>query len=156
MNKTATEVDDAQLHETASELRLFVAKLRRRLAEQSNPGDFTPSQVAVLTRLLNDGPATLTALAQAESMRPQSMSAIVAALQAVGAVEKRPDPTDGRATILALADSVRERVEQARVIKNDWLFRSMRAKYTPAEQAQLVDSIRLLQRLTDHEKENEQ
>jgi DNA-binding MarR family transcriptional regulator len=153
MNAIPREVDDAQLLETASELRVFVAKLRRRLAEQSNPGDFTPSQVAVMTRLLNDGPATQTALANAEGMRSQSMSAIVSALLAAGAVEKRPDPTDGRATILALADSVRERVEQARVIKNDWLFRGMRAKYTPAEQAQLVDSIRMLQRLTENEKE---
>jgi DNA-binding MarR family transcriptional regulator len=156
MKAIAAEVDDAQLLETASELRMFVAVLRRRLAEQSSPGDFTPSQVAVMTRLLNEGPATLTALANAEGMRPQSMSAIVAALQAVGAVEKRPDPTDGRATILVLADSVRERVEHARVVKNDWLFRAMRAKYTPAEQAQLVDSLRLLQRLTEHEKEKNQ
>jgi len=156
VNAIPTAVDDAQLRETASELRVFVAKLRRRLAEQSDPGDFTPSQVAVMTRLLNDGPATLTALANAEGMRPQSMSAIVAALQAVGAVEKRPDPTDGRATILVLADSVRERVEHARVVKNDWLFRGLRAKFTPAEQAQLIDSIRLLQRLTDNEKETNQ
>jgi DNA-binding MarR family transcriptional regulator len=149
-------MDDAQLLDTASELRVFVAKLRRRLAEQSNPGDFTPSQVAVMTRLLNDGPATLTSLANAEGMRPQSMSAIVSALQAAGVVEGRPDPTDGRATILALADSVRERVEHARVIKNDWLFRGLRSKYTPAEQAQLVDSIQLLRRLIEDEKESNQ
>jgi DNA-binding MarR family transcriptional regulator len=149
VNATTT-VDDAKLLATASELRVLIAKLRRRLAEQASPGDFTPSQTAVLTRLLHDGPATLTALANAEGMRPQSMSAIVAALQSAGALEGRPDPKDGRATILDLTDSVRERVERARGIKNDWLFRSMRARYTDAEQAQLTDSIRLLQRLTEN------
>jgi DNA-binding MarR family transcriptional regulator len=146
---TTTEVDDTRLLETASELRVFVATLRRRLAEQSAPGDFTPSQTAVLARLLHDGPATLTALAKAEGMRPQSMSAIISVLQANSAVEGRPDPTDGRQTILAISDAVRERVEHARVIKNDWLFRTIRAKYTPAEQSQLASSVQLLQRLLE-------
>jgi DNA-binding MarR family transcriptional regulator len=146
---TPTELDDAQLLESASQLRSLVAKLRRRLAEQTSPADFTPSQIAVMSRLLNDGPATLTALAKAEAMRPQSMSAIVAALQADGVVEGRPDPSDGRQTILAVTDAARERFETARMIKNDWLFRSFRAKYSPAEQAQLVVSIGLLQRLLE-------
>jgi DNA-binding MarR family transcriptional regulator len=151
-----TEVDDARLLGTASELRQLVAKLRRRLAEQASPGDFTPSQTAVATRLLNEGPATLTSLAKAEGMRPQSMSAIISALQADGVVEGRPDPADGRATILALTDAARERIERARIIKNDWLFHSIRAKYTPAEQAQLIDSVGLLQRLLEPSPESTQ
>ena len=149
MNATSAGPDDARLLDTATELRVLIAKLRRRLAEQASPGDFTPSQAAVLTRLLTDGPATLTTLAKSEAMRPQSMSAIISVLQAGGVVEGRPDPTDGRQTILALTDTARERVEQARVIKNDWLFRSIRAKYSPAEQLQLADSIGLLQRLIE-------
>jgi DNA-binding MarR family transcriptional regulator len=149
MNATTGELDDARLLETASELRLLIAKLRRRLAEQASPGDFTPSQAAVLTRLLTDGPATLTSLAKAEAMRPQSMSAIISALQADGVIEGRPDPMDGRQTILALTDAARDRVEQARVIKNDWLFRSIRAKYSPAERAQLTRGVELLQRLLE-------
>ena len=149
MTATTVELDDARLLETASELRVLVAKLRRRLADQASPGDFTPSQAAVLSRLHTDGPATLTTLAKAEAMRPQSMSAIISVLQATGVVEGRPDPSDGRQTILALTDTARERVEQARVIKNDWLFRSIRAKYTRAEQAQLAGSVALLQRLLE-------
>jgi DNA-binding MarR family transcriptional regulator len=148
-NATVPQPDDAQLLETASELRVLVAGLRRRLAEQSNPGDYTPSQIAVMSRLLKDGPATLTTLAKAEGMRPQSMSAIIAVLQADGTIQGRPDPSDGRQTILVLADSTRARVEQARVIKNDWLFRSIRAKYTATEQARLTESIGLLQRLLE-------
>jgi DNA-binding MarR family transcriptional regulator len=144
-----TEVDDALLLETASDLRDLVAKLRRRLAEHGSPGDFTPSQIAVAVRLLGDGPATLTSLARAEGMRPQSMSAIVAALEVGGIVERRPDPADGRATIIAITDDARHRIEQSRIRKDDWLFRSMRAKFTPAEQATLTTSIALLQRLLE-------
>ncbi len=149
MNAASTELDDAQLLETASDLRVLVAGLRRRLAEQSSPGDYTPSQIAVMTRLLKDGPTTLTSLAKAEGMRPQSMSAIVSALQADGTVEGQPDPADGRQTILALTDRTRALVEQARAVKNDWLFRSIRAKYTPVEQAELTRSVELLQRLLE-------
>jgi DNA-binding MarR family transcriptional regulator len=149
VNATSAGLDDARLLETATELRVLIAKLRRRLAEQASPGDFTPSQASVLSRLLSDGPATLTALAKAEGMRPQSMSAIVSVLQADGVIVGEPDPADGRQTILALSGSARTTVEAARVIKNDWLFRSIRAKYTPAEQLQLTRSVELLQRLLE-------
>jgi DNA-binding MarR family transcriptional regulator len=141
--------DDDRLLATATELRVLVAKLRRRLAEQATAGEFTPSQASALSRLLSDGPATLTALAKAEGMRPQSMSAIVSVLQADGVIVGQPDPADGRQTILALSDSARETVEAARAIKNDWLFRSFKAKFTPEEQHQLASSIELLQRLIE-------
>lgn len=149
MTRTSPDADDARLLETATELRVLIAKLRRRLAEQASPGDFTPSQASVLSRLLSDGPATLTALAKAEGMRPQSMSAIISVLQADGLVDGSPDPADGRQTILALSDRARQTVEAARVIKNDWLFRSMKVKLTPVEQQQLSSGIELLQRLIE-------
>jgi DNA-binding MarR family transcriptional regulator len=144
-----TGSDDARLLETASELRVLVAQLRRRLAEQSSPGDFTPSQIGVMSRLLHEGPATLTELAKAEAMRPQSMSAIIAVLQAEGVVEGRPHPTDRRQTILGLTEATRERVEKSRGIKNDWLSAQLRTKYSAAERAQLAKSIQLLQRLIE-------
>jgi DNA-binding MarR family transcriptional regulator len=142
-------VDDAQLLESATQLRTLVAKLRRRLVEQANPGDFSASQSAVLSRLYNEGPATLTALATAEGMRPQSMSAIVSALQAAGFVTGSPDPGDGRRTILALSDHALETVEAARIVKNDWLFRTIKSRLDPEQQAQLASSIELLQRLIE-------
>jgi DNA-binding MarR family transcriptional regulator len=149
VNSQKLEVDDARLLETAADLRVIVAKLRRRLVEQASPGDFTPSQTAALSRLYNDGPATLTALANAEGMRPQSMSAIVAVLEAAGFVHGEPDPTDGRRTILAMTETARTTLEAQREIKNDWIFRTIKAKLNPGEQAQLASSMVLLQRLIE-------
>jgi DNA-binding MarR family transcriptional regulator len=149
VNPSPPDTDDDRLLATAVELRVLIAKLRRRLAEQASPGDFTPSQASALSRLLSDGPVTLTALAKAEGMRPQSMSAIVSVLQADGVIVGQPDPADGRQTILALSDGARETVEATRVIKNDWLFRSIKAKFTPEEQLQLASTIELLQRLIE-------
>ncbi|MEI9965358.1 MAG: MarR family transcriptional regulator [Caulobacteraceae bacterium] len=83
----------------AADLRALVGKLKRRLREQSDVGDLTPSQMSVLLRLEKEGQATTSSLARAEGVRPQSMAVVVAALEAAGLVSGAPDPTDGRQTL---------------------------------------------------------
>ena len=80
----------------AGELRISLSKLIRRVREQAHPGDFTSAQKSVLLRLERDGPATVSALARAESVRPQSMRVTVASLEAMQAVRGEPDSADGR------------------------------------------------------------
>src|SRR6187402_1589956 len=92
----------------ATELAALIGKLKRRLREKANAGDFTLSQLSALGRLDRQGPATVTALARAEGMRPQSMGATVAVLEAAGLVRGTPDPADGRRTILYLTPACRE------------------------------------------------
>ena len=73
-------------------------RLRARLRAESAPRDMSWnwSQLTTLGRLVVDGPATTSDLAQAEHLRRQSMAEIVAALRAGGLVESKPDPSDGR------------------------------------------------------------
>lgn len=149
MTRAETLIDDAQLLESAAKLRAVVAKLRRRLVEQASAGEFTASQNSVLSRLFTDGPATLTELAVAEGMRPQSMSAIIQVLTEKGFIGGTPDLTDRRRTILALTPHAHATVEAARVIKNDWLFRTIKSRLDSEQQAQLLGSIELLQRLAE-------
>lgn len=149
MTKSTAILDDAAVMTTAGELRALVGRLRRRLSEQASAGDFTPSQISALARLLNDGPSTLTALATAEGMRPQSMSAIVVVLEAAGFVAGSPDPSDGRATILSLTELARHTVHAGRAAKDDWLFHAIRSKLDADEQVELASSIRLLNRLLE-------
>jgi DNA-binding MarR family transcriptional regulator len=92
---------------------------------------------------------TVTALAEAEGMRPQSMSGLVSVLKAEGMVEGMPDPNDGRQTVLSLTDKCRKTVAAARAAKQDWLFRAMQSKLTPAEQQKLAAAIALLDRLIE-------
>jgi hypothetical protein len=54
--------------------------------------DLTPSQISVVLRFEKDGSATVSSLARAEGMRPQSMSAIVTPLQEVGLVRGAAGP----------------------------------------------------------------
>jgi DNA-binding MarR family transcriptional regulator len=131
----------------ALEIRGIAGKLKRRLLEQGDAGDLPPSQIAVLLRLERDGPATTSALARAEAMRPQSMGAVVAALQASGFVAAAPDPADGRQTRLSLTGECRNWIARARAARQDWLSRTIEARLTAPEQAQLAAALPLLQRL---------
>lgn len=131
----------------AGELRALVGKLKRRLREQANAGDLTPSQVSVLLRLEREGPATVSSLARAEGMRPQSMGAAIAPLEAAGLVSGAPDPNDGRQTILSLTDACRKWIREGRAAREDWLFRTIQARLSLEEQEKLIAAIELLNRL---------
>jgi DNA-binding MarR family transcriptional regulator len=131
----------------AQELRAFTGQLRRRLRAQSDGGDLTPSQTAVLLRLESGGPATTSGLARAEGMRQQSMGAVVAALETAGLVAGSPDPADGRQTLLSLTDRCRDWMAQGRAARQDWLSRTIEDRLSPEEQQQLSAAIPLLQRL---------
>ncbi|MBN3774085.1 MULTISPECIES: MarR family transcriptional regulator [Burkholderia] len=133
----------------AGELRISVGKLMRRMREQIHPNDLTSSQKSVLLRLDRDGPATVSALARAESVRPQSMRVTVATLETLGAVSGEPDPSDGRQTLIALTPGFRKVLQANRAAKDDWLFRALHAQLSEAEQAELASAVKLLQRLAE-------
>jgi DNA-binding MarR family transcriptional regulator len=135
--------------ELAEELHAIGSKLKRRLREQASAGDLTPSQTAVLRHLLHQGPATVTALARMEGVRPQSMGATVDGLEKLGLVKGTPDAKDGRQTILSLTPACREMIRSNRAARQDWLLRAIQSKLDAEEQAQLAFSLRLISRLLD-------
>jgi DNA-binding MarR family transcriptional regulator len=133
----------------ARDLRALLGKLKRRLREQAHVGDLTPSQVSALLRLDKDGPSTVSNLARAEGMRPQSMAPIIAALEAAGQLSGAPDPADGRQTLLSLTDACRRWVEEGRSARQDWLIRMIEAHLSPQEQDEVAKAIELLKRLVE-------
>ena len=140
--------DPEQVLQLAGEFRILIGKLRRRLREESHLGDITMSQASVLSRLEREGPATVSSLARAEGMRPQSMAATVLALTEAGMVTGSPDPADGRQTILTLTDSCRAWIAASRAAREDWLARTLETRLTPAEVTELDSAVALLKRLT--------
>jgi DNA-binding MarR family transcriptional regulator len=133
----------------AQDLRALLSKLKRRLRDQSQVGDLTPSQVSVLLRLEKDGPATTSNLARAEGMRPQSMAPVVAALESAGMIAGAPDPADGRQTLLALTSACRKWMEKSRAARLDWLTRTLQSKLSPGEIDEVAKAVELLERLVD-------
>jgi DNA-binding MarR family transcriptional regulator len=149
MGKSNTDSTVDPLSTAAAELRVLLGQLRRRLREQANEGDLTSSQISVLGRIDRDGPTTVTALAQVEGVRSQSMGATVASLQAIGFIVSAPHPTDGRQSILSLTPACRAWIKKHRAQREDWLVRTMQARLSTAEQKKVADAIALLKRLVD-------
>jgi DNA-binding MarR family transcriptional regulator len=141
--------NDTQIAAIATDLRVLVDQFKRRFREKVNLGDLTTSQLAVLRRLDSDGPTTVTTLARAEGMRPQSMGANIAALEAAGLVSGAPDPNDGRQTILSLTASCKEKVKVGRMACDGWLVEAIQKSLSSAEQHELAHAIELLKRLIE-------
>jgi DNA-binding MarR family transcriptional regulator len=149
MDPQLAESESAGAFALAAELRIVIGSLSRRLREQADVGDLTSAQKSVLLRLERDGPTNGSTLARAEAMRPQSMGAIIAALEAARYVAGAPDPSDGRQTIISLTDHFRDWVSAARAARQDWLLRTLQARLTAQEQHQLAGALELLKRLLD-------
>ncbi len=133
----------------AVEIRTVCGKLKRRLREHGGRSDLTPSQISVLLRLENDGSATVSSLARAEGMRPQSMSAVVTSLQETGLVRGAPDPSDRRQVLMSLTPKCLKWIEEGRAARQDWLTATIAQKLSAYEQERLQAALALLARLVD-------
>jgi DNA-binding MarR family transcriptional regulator len=151
MSKRRAEPEAAPSAALASDLHALFGKLKRKLRAQGSAGDLTPSQIAVLVHLDRNGPATVSALARIEGVRPQSMGATVASLEGLGLIKGSPDPSDGRQTILSLTPTCAAMIRSGRAARHEWLRRAIDSKLTTQEQAQLKAALGLLSRIVDTE-----
>lgn len=149
MTEEPADLESARASALAAELRILIGKLKRRLREQANQGDFTWPQASVLNRLERDGPATVTTLARIEGVRPQSMGATVSVLEAAGLVAGAPDPADGRQTLLSVTAACRDMFETTRAAREDWLFGAIRTRLAAGELGELARGVELLKRLVE-------
>ena len=135
--------------EMAGDLRVVLGRLSRRLRGRSAVGDLTGPQKSALLQLEREGAATVSTLARIEGVRPQSMGATVAALEAAGLVQGKPDPDDGRRVLMSLTPACVGMVRAGRTAREDWLLHAIRSHLTLDEQQELARAIRLLARLVD-------
>lgn len=97
--------------ETTAELLMAAARALRHayaaaLAEL--PVGLSPSQARGLAAVVELDGARLSVLADRLRIAPRSATEVVDALEALGAVERRPDPVDRRATSVVVTDRGRE------------------------------------------------
>lgn len=133
----------------AGELRVLIGRLRRTLKELDPTDGLTPTQLSVLSRLRNDGPASPGALAAAERVRPQSMGATLAILEEQRLIERRPDPDDGRRQVVSLTAEAVEIIHGSRRLREEWLARAFQERYSEDEFQLLVQALGLLDRLIE-------
>ncbi|MGH3938042.1 MAG: MarR family winged helix-turn-helix transcriptional regulator [Pseudonocardiaceae bacterium] len=99
--------------ETLSEAFWGVARRLRQLSRETlAPWDVSPSHSRPLGVLMNHGVMRLSELSDHLHIAPRSVTEVVDGLEQRGLVERRPDPNDRRATLVALTDQGK-RVSQA-------------------------------------------
>ena len=133
----------------AIRLVLAVKRLRARLRETwPSPVQSLPTtQLAILKLLRDDGPTTAATLAVAEHVSQQAIAQHVAALRTAGLVKTRPDPDDGRKTLVSITKSGLKLFDAVAESRNAWLIRAIASEVPAKEQASLVKTIELLERL---------
>lgn len=130
----------------ASELRVVIGRVVRRLRSEHR---LSLSHGAVLGRLDREGPLSTGDLATAERVRPQSMGQTVSELEAGGLVSRRPDPTDGRRSLIELTDHGRHVLQDDRARREGWLAGAIETGFSASEQRVLRQAVGLLDRLAE-------
>lgn len=137
---------EVDVFHTASELRLVIG----RLVRSARTKDSMPlAQAGVLGYLDRDGPMTTSDLAVLERVRQQSMARTVAQLLAVGYVEQRRHPSDGRKILLHLTVAGLAQLRKRRERRAEWLAEAICTRLDPEEQRRLAESVHLLARLAE-------
>ncbi len=130
----------------ASDLRVVLGRLMRRLRAEHR---FPISHGAVLGRVDRCGPQSVSDLALAEGVRPQSMAQTVSDLEADGLLTRRPDPDDRRRALVELTAGGRAALEADRAHREGWLASAIAEELSPAEVDTLENAIELLRRLAE-------
>lgn len=133
----------------SEEVRAVISRLRRRILRAAQPEDMTLGQASVLAHLgrVADSGVTAGELARTESVRHQSMTAMIGALAERGLVDRRPDPDDGRRQLITLTPEGRRRMEEGRQARSEWLAGRLQERCTEAERQQVIAAMSVLDRL---------
>ena len=132
----------------ASQLRLSVMRLRRRLANERHPdNELSLNAMAVLGSLHRHGELAVGELAALERVQPPSMTRTVTCLEELGHVRRRRHDTDGRQVVVAITETGRQTLLADRRRRDAWLARRL-AELTPAERAVLREAAPILERLS--------
>lgn len=115
--------------ETLAEAFWGVARQLRHLSRKTlEPWEVSPSHARVLSVLAKHGVMRLSELSEHLRIAARSTTEVVDALDERGLIERRPDPTDRRATLVELTDQGRDintAIRAARATEADAFFGSL-------------------------------
>ena len=141
---------EASAEETAAALRNAISLLFRRMRQvppEQARDELSLSERAALARLEHHGPTTAADLARLEQIRPQSMGATLAELEAAALVARRPDLADGRRVLMHITATGRRRLTERRTARMRQMAATLSADFTRDELATLAKAAPLLERL---------
>jgi DNA-binding MarR family transcriptional regulator len=148
----ASKTSDISLSDTASQLSTAIVRtarvLRQDAAAEAGLGAGTTAALASIKR---DGPLTPSELAEIERVKRPSMTRTLACLDRQGLIERTPDPTDGRSSLVSISAAGRERLALLRRRKSAYLARRLEA-LDPEEVATLARAAEILERMREDER----
>ena len=136
---------DTDIAELAADLRGVMGQLIRRLRKENL---FPLHQAAVLGRLDRCGSQSVSDLAAAERVRPQSMAQTVGDLEGEGLLERKPDPDDRRRALVTITVAGKARIEADRRAREGWLVKAFE-EMPETDLAAIEHSVEILRRVAD-------
>jgi DNA-binding MarR family transcriptional regulator len=133
--------------QAAESLHAAAIHLLRRLRHADAASALNAPRLSALSVIVFSGPITLGHLAQAEQVRPPTMTRIVHALEAQGLIVKSIDPADRRTIRLSATLKGKRLLLRARSRRLQTLATHI-AALRPAEQATLRRALPILRRLS--------
>jgi len=141
-NATSTELAD-RLHSAA-------IHLLRRVAREDPPSGLGGPALSALSVIVFGGPISLGRVAEAERVRPPTMTRTVQALEAAGLVRREPDPEDGRVVRLSATARGGSVLHAARERRVETIVEGLR-RLSSEDLRALDRAIALIERLAANE-----
>jgi DNA-binding MarR family transcriptional regulator len=101
-------------HTVADLLNSAAIHLLREAAEQDRAAGLSRARLSALSVVVFGGPLTLGALAEAEHVRPATMTGIVTGLEQAGLVRRKKHGSDGRAVLVEATAAGKRLLARAR------------------------------------------
>lgn len=140
-----SHVDEAAL---ASDLRIAVMRLARRLRSERSDDTLGLSQLSALSTLNRFGPLSPTALAELERIQPPSMTRVISALEERQLVARAPHPSDRRQSVIEITDAGRAIVLEDVRRRTAWMTQHVESLGAD-ERRRLAEALPILQRLAN-------
>ncbi|MFI9781638.1 MarR family winged helix-turn-helix transcriptional regulator [Streptomyces sp. NPDC051956] len=136
---------------TAQRLQDAMTRLRARLRAESgqHATGLTLTQIAVMGRIVREGPITAARLASQEHVSAQAIAQSLAVLKDAGLVQSEPDPQDGRKKLMSADPSAAELLEGLLAGRASFLTRAINQVVAPDDQHEVVKAVELLEQLAD-------
>ncbi|MYR07642.1 MarR family transcriptional regulator [Gordonia sp. SID5947] len=141
-------MSDSEVSDLAVALRPILTRLYLALRRRTPIAEYSAAQASALAVLLDNGPMRMGELADRESIRMPTATALIDGLTRNGLAERRPDPADRRAVLVGLTDHGRSVLEGVRG-RRDSILTAALSELDDAERAALAAAAPALQALRE-------
>jgi DNA-binding MarR family transcriptional regulator len=133
----------------AGRLQLVLARTARRLRQEAG-ADLSPSLSSALASIDRHGPVTPSEVAAHERVQRPTATRVIGRLEELGLVDRAPDPSDRRSSLLSASPEGRALLRRLRTRKSQYLARRL-AGLDAGELETLDRAAAILERMLDED-----